>query len=186
MIAKIKESTKPLGKISATTYGWLERVMSRKDCAGRTARQVFDKHDIEIVHGNEKADFGLSMHGDPVQGVAWHNCNLLKGEPPIYNLYYGWRLCKGSYMKKFLKVMSVYKIDGFNQIHYQSPQSFYKKDGESYIEKYFNAPKTKFLSLVLRNKKLSGILNSFHPTLRKYNKQSNILMRMKYDSHFIG
>ena len=177
---KIKESTKPITKISAIKYGWLERALRRRDAIGRRGIDLFDDHGIMIVHGNEKADVGLSMHGDPVQGIPFNKCIILKGEPPIYNIYFGQSLNKPKYLNQFLAIMSNSHIDDVEYTPFMSPQPFCEND-TPYSDVYFDRPKDRLITMVLRNKKLSKRLNSIHPTLRKYNKFSNLDIRIKED-----
>ena len=180
---KIKESIKPFHKVSATNYGWLSRALNRKDALGRTGMEIFDKHDIEIVHGTDRADVGFSMHGNPVQGVPQKKCILFKGEPPIYNIFFGWNLNKPNFLKKFMAVMSNSEIENFPYIPAFSPQIFYNNE-QPYSDIFFDLPKDRLLCMILRPKKWAIRANTFHPSLHKFNKRSLLKKRQQMDREF--
>jgi len=176
----IKESYKPWYKRGQISDGvWLEKALHRPDALGRRGIDVFKKEGIEVVHGNERADYGLSLHGEPVEGVPRNKCILFKGEPPIYNLYFGLRLCSPKYNAKFKGVLSNYIIDGINQVHFNSPQNQFQS-----VNKYFDRPKTEFLCMVLSNKKTSILLSGLVVGNWKYYKQSNHKIRILADNYF--
>jgi len=174
---RIKESYHPSwkpGLISDGTY--LEKAVRRLDGLGRRGIDVFKKHEIEIVRKDEKADVGISLHGDPVQGVPRNKCILLKGEPPIYNIYFGWKLCKPSYIKKFMAVMSNIIDPKLDQIHMNSPQNCFE-----HMDKFFEEPKDRFLCMVLKNKMRTIYLNKLFFWFAKWNKYSNHKLRVEAD-----
>ena len=177
---RIKESYKPGWKMGKISDGvWLEKAIHRKDALGRTGKEVFDAHEIQIVRGQEEADFGFSMHGDPVHGLPPPKCILFKGEPPIYNIYFGRKLCKQSFLDKYMATMSNTIIDGLDQVLFNSPQNAFE-----HMEECFDYPKDKFLCMILKNKKKSLLLNSLVPGLRKYNLYSNHKLRDECDKFF--
>ena len=184
---KIKESVKSRHKISNVQPDWLKRTMTRVDVLGRTSKNAFNEHGIEIVYGDEKADYGVSIQGNPVRGVPKEKCILVKVEPPIYNIYYGWNLNNPDYLKKYMSVMSEYEIDGFEDaIIFDTFPSFHKQYHNKglYSDDFFDVPKSKLLCMMLRNKKTSMILNGFIPKLKKYNKYSNMPFRVETDKFF--
>lgn len=157
---------------------WLERVLSGRDALGRRGIDVFKKKDVEIVGPFDKADFGLSRHGDIVPGLPKKKCILVKGEPPIYNLFFGIRLCSPHYLRKWLKVLSVYKI-GLNEEHFLAPCWDFQ-----YISEYFDKPKPKFLVMILRNKTTAVKVSNFIPFVHKYVRYSNAQLRVIMDNYF--
>jgi len=185
-LIKIKESIESKLKFSTVKGNWLKRMSTRVDILGRKASDYFEKKDVKIVYGDEKADYGVSVNGNPVKGVPKEKCILVKTEPPIYNLYYGWNLNNPNYMKKFMGVMSQYKTEGFEPVIFQNFPSFYKQyhNHGLYSDDFFDVPKTEFLCMMLRNKKKSMIINSLLPRLRKYNKNHNLPTKIKADKMF--
>ena len=183
---RIKESIESKLKFSTVKGDWLDRMSTRIDVLGRKASDAFEEHDIKIVYGDEKADYGVSVHGNLVKGVPKHKCVLVKTEPPIYNLYYGWNLNNPKYMLKFLGVLSQYETNGFNPTLFLNFPTFYKQyhDKGRYVDASFDVPKDKLLCMMLRNKNTSYRLNSLFPILRKYNKNSNLPIKTSTDKKF--
>jgi len=174
---RIKESIHPSwkpGLISDGTY--LEKAIRRKDGRGRIGLDFFNDHDIEIVRPDEKADFGISLHGDPVKDIPRSKCILLKGEPPIYNIYFGWNLCNQKFLDKFMATMSNTIVGNLKQIHFNSPQNCFE-----HMEKMFNQPKTEFLCMILKNKMRTITLNKLCFWFKKWNYYSNHKLRVEAD-----
>ena len=174
----IKESIPNKLKLGKVNINWLERALPRKDSLGRNGMEIFKKHNIKIVREG-KADFGLSLNGDKVKGVPKNKTILIKGEPPIYNIYFGRKLCQQKFLDKYLGVLSYAMTDNLNQEHYNSPQ-----DAFEYVDKYFDIPKKKLLCMILKNKKTTITLNKFIPKLRKYSENSNMNLRINADKDF--
>lgn len=177
---KIKESLNSRFKLGKTSDGvWLFKAMHRKDALGRRGIDYLTEHSITIVFGDEKADVGLSLHGDPVRGVPRNKCILLKGEPPIYNYAFGIRLNSPTYLKKYLGVLSNTHFRELEhlQAHFNSPQLFD-------MASHFNQPKPDFLCMVLKYKRKSFNINNMIPGLRRYNKESLIKYRSSSDEDF--
>jgi len=173
---KIKESTshKPVH----STDNAVEFTLNRVDTLGRKGIDLLTDHDIKFVYGKERADFGISKHGNTVKGVPKNRCILLKKEPPIYNVFFGWRISNDSFMKKYMAVITNSICGNLPQIHHLTTQQAFE-----HLD-YFDKPKTKFLCMVLQNKKWAYRLNSFIPTLRKYNKYSNMKVKIEADYYF--
>ena len=126
---RIKESIHPSwkpGLISDGTY--LEKAVRRVDGLGRRGIDVFKKHGIEVVRPYEKADYGISLHGDPVEGIPREKCILLKGEPPIYNIYFGWNLCNQKFLDKYMATLSNSITGNLRQIHFNSLEELLHND----------------------------------------------------------
>jgi len=174
-VIRLKESYSKF--FYTTVNGWLEESLSRPDAFGRTGFDAFKEHDIKIVHGNEKADVGFAKGIQKVSGVSRDKCIMWKGEPPIYNIFFGLNLCNPNFLKEHLAVMSYYELDGLDQIHSNSIQN-----GFSFVKEQFNVEKNKFLCTVLRNKSLSTQLNFF--VFPKYRKNSLMEFREDMDREF--
>jgi hypothetical protein len=155
--------------------GLIEDMLSRPDGVGNKGIDFLTNHGVQIVHGNEQTDFGISNHGAKVVGLSKERCILFKTEPPMYNLFFGLNLQKKRYMKKFYAVMSDYIVDDFPTTHFIIPREF------DLISPYFDRPREDFLCMILRNKTLGVTLNSLLPSLRKYTKFSNMKMRKDID-----
>ena len=170
---KIKESTghRLLGHSGSCT---VENTLKNDNCM-----HIFEEKDIVFVHDNEKADIGISMHGNPVRGVPKSRCILIKTEPPIYNLFWGINLCNPKYLEKYAAVMSDYILKDLHQTYFTFSVSTFE-----YVKKFFNKPKNELLCMMLRNKKLAIRLNNFIPGLRKFNKYSNMDLRITADLKF--
>lgn len=174
---KIKESVKKYG-LGIDSPNNIEGSMNRISKYNTTGMQLLKEHDIEFVHGNEKADIGISKHGSKVEGLSKNQCILLRMEPPIYNIFWGRNINKRSFMKKYKATLSSQKLyDG--SYHYLYPSFKYEL-----IDKYFNRPKESFLCMILKNKNITIFLNNFFPSLRKYNQYSNMKVRVKADRIF--
>jgi len=173
---KIKESTSIRPVHSRDDA--VEMTLNRIDTLGRKGIDVLTKHDIKFVYGKERADFGISKHGNKVRGVPKNRCILLKKEPPIYNVFFGWNISKDKFMKKYMAVIANSIIGTIPQIHHLTTQQAFE-----YID-YFDKPKNKLLCMILQNKKWAYRLNSFIPTLRKYNKYSNMKIKIEADNAF--
>ena len=173
---KIKESTshRPVH----STDNAVEETLNRVDTLGRKGIDVLTNHDIKFVYGKERADFGISKHGNKVMGLPKSKCILLKKEPPFYNVFFGWNLSKDSFMKKYMAVITNSIVGTVPQIHHLTTQQAFE-----YLE-YFDKPKPKFLCMILQNKKWAYRLNSFIPSLRKYNKNSNVNIKIEADNEF--
>lgn len=177
---RIKESTKDFYRISSAPDNYIENRLSvETHLSEKTGIDILKKHSIQFVHGDKKADIGLSKHGDKVSGVPRDRCILIKKEPPIYNLFWGLRLCKPRYLKKYAAVMSIYEINGLNQKNFHVPQPALKD-----IDTYFYRKKTGFLCMILRNKTLAMKINSLIPSLRKFTKKNNMKVRKESDKVF--
>jgi len=173
---KIKESTshRPVH----STNDAVEMTLNRVDTLGRKGIDLLNKHNIKFVYGKERADFGISKHGNKVKGLSKSKCILLKKEPPIYNVFFGWRISNDSFMKKYMAIITNSIIGNVPQTHHLTTQQAFE-----YLD-YFDKPKTKLLCMVLQNKKWAYRLNSFVPTLRKYNKYSNMKIKIEADNAF--
>lgn len=174
---RLKESSVHLLKGTHYSDGWLEMALTWPDALGRTGHQAFKEHDIKFVHNGELADVGFSKNSNFVRGVPRKKTILWKGEPPIYNLFFGLNLCNPNFLKSFLEVMSVYEMNGLDQIHSNSPQN-----GFSFVKKYFSNDRDKFLCTVLRNKRMSTELNFL--LFPGYKKNSLMPFREKLDYTF--
>jgi len=176
---RIKESYKPwykLGQISDGT--WLQKALCRIDSTGHRGIDIFEMNGIKIVSGNEKAEFGFSLHGDPVQGVPKNRCILAKIEPPIYYWLYGRKLNNLKFIYQYMGVLSFQITEGLNQVHFKSPQEF------NMVNQFFDQPKTELLCMILRNKTRNVRINNLFPSLRKYKKHSNMNLRIDADKEF--
>jgi hypothetical protein len=177
-VITIKESIPKAYKLGKVNTNWLERALLRKDSIGRCGMDIFKKHNIQIVRKG-KADFGLSLNGDKVKNISKNKTILIKGEPPIYNIYFGRKLCNQKFLDQYLGVLSYAMSDGLKQEHYNSPQ-----DAFEFVDKYFDIHKPNFLCMILKNKKTTISLNKLFPSLSKYSKYSNMNLRMKVDKQF--
>lgn len=177
-MVRIKESTVRIFKGTHYSDGWLEMALAWPDAFKRTGLDLFKEHDIKFVYNEKKADIGFSKNGNIVRGVPRKRTLLWKGEPPIYNLFFGLNLCNPNFLKEYLSVMCVYEMDGLDQLHSNSIQN-----GFSFVKNYFNVDKTNFLCTVLRNKRLSTELNFL--MLPKYRKNSLMKFRENMDEEFV-
>ena len=173
---KIKESTSHRPVHSSNNA--VEYTLNRVDTLGRKGMDLFEEHGIKFVYGKEKADFGISKHGNKVQGVPKSKCILLKKEPPIYNVFFGWNISKDSFMEKYMAIITNSICGDLVQIHHLTTQQAFE-----YL-KYFDAPKTTLLCMVMQNKKWAYRLNRMLPSLRKYNRYSNMKIKIKADNTF--
>jgi len=174
---KIKESIKKYG-LGIDSPNNIEVCMNRTNRYGSTGMQLLKEHDIGFVHGNEKADVGISKHGCKVKGLSKNQCILLRMEPPIYNIFWGRNINKRGYMKKYKATLSAQDLyDG--SYHYLYPSFKYEL-----INEYFDTPKNNLLCMILKNKNITIFLNNFFPSLRKYNKHSNMKIRTRADKIF--
>jgi len=173
---RIKESTSHRPVHSSNDA--VEYTLNRVDTLGRKGMDLFEEHNIKFVYGNAEADFGISKHGNTVSCVPKSKCILLKKEPPIYNVFFGWNISKDSFMKKYMAVMTNSICGDLPQIHHLTTQQAFEH------LKYFDTPKTKLLCMVMQNKKWAYRLNKMIPGLRKYNKFSNMNIKIKADNVF--
>lgn len=153
---------------------YMEQTLSRYDNEMKQGIALLKEQDIEFVHEG-KADFGISWHGEPVVEVSMDKTILYRAEPPIYNIYFGRKLNKPSFLKQYLAVLSDYVLDDFPVVHFNIPMEF------DFIEKYFNREKAYFICMILKNKSNGILLNSLFPSLKKYKKYSNMEMRREFD-----
>ena len=163
---KIKESG---------THCLAQNMLERPDALGNKGIDFFEQKGIEFVYGYDKADIGISLHGESVQGLSEDKCILFKTEPPIYNIFFGRNLHKESFMNQYLGVICDYMIDNYPVHHFLIPREF------KLIPTYFDRPKNDFLCMVLKNKTLGISINSLVPSLRKYKKYSNMKKRKQFD-----
>ena len=176
-MTRIKESYHPSWKPGLISDGtWLEKAIRRVDGRGKRGIDFLNDHNIEIVRPFEKADFGLSLHGDPVKDIPRNKCILLKGEPPIYNIYFGWNLCNQRFLDKFMATMSNTLTGNLKQIHFNSPQNCFE-----HMLKFFKKPKTEFLCMILKNKMRTIRLNKIFFWFKKWNQYSNHMLRVEAD-----
>ncbi|EMR74120.1 Glycosyltransferase family 10 (fucosyltransferase) [Thermoplasmatales archaeon SCGC AB-539-N05] len=157
----------------------IENWLNIPNTKGNKGMDVLKKNGIVFVHGNEKADIGISKHGQKVNGVPKKHCILFKGEPPIYNIFWGMRNCNKKNLLRYMAVLSSCVLDGIEQTHYIIPQAAFQ-----HADKYFDKDKTEFLCMVLKNKRFTVTLNSLVPGNRKYTKRSNMQLRIKADNEF--
>ena len=176
---RVKQSSPSHTKITSSYEKWIEESLSVKDGFWRKGEDLFKEHDIKFVYGDEKADFGFSLHGNKVRGVPYNKCILFRVEPPIYNVFFGRKLCNQRYLKKFMAVMTDYIVDDFPVVHFNVPIRAF-----TFTDTFFDRSRKEFLCMILKNKKRSMLLNSFMPSLRKYNKNSNLKLRSDTDKKF--
>lgn len=175
---KIKESVhKGRGRSHAPNHA-IENML-RLRILGERGIDLLKEHDIKFVYGKEKADFGISKYGDKVKGVPQDKCILWKNEPPIYNVFWGRKLCNPDYLKKFMATMSCYEYSGLDQVHFITPRPVFE-----YVELFFNKPKPEFLCTILKNKSNAVFLNNFFPKLKKFNDFSLMSYRENCDNAF--
>jgi len=177
-LLKIKESThNNRGRSHASNHA-IENML-RLRIFGKRGIDLLTQHDIKFVYGKEKADIGISKYGDKVQGVPREKCILWKNEPPIYNVFWGRKLCEPAYLKQFMATMSCYEYSGLDQVHFITPRPVFE-----YIDLFFNKPKPELLCTILKNKSNAVFLNNFIPRLRKFNKFSLMNYRIQADDVF--
>jgi len=177
---KIKESYHSSWRPGLISDGiWLEKALNRVDGKGRKGIHLLNAHGIFIVRGENKADIGFSLHGDPVQGVPEHKCILLKGEPPIYNIYFGRKLNDKRYLNQFLGVMSNTITEGLDEVHYNSPQNAF-----DHMPEFFKRERSGLLCMILKNKMKTIYLNKLVPGCSKWNQYSNHKLRVEADRGF--
>jgi len=156
--------------------------LALKDIYGNTGIAYLAKRGIFFQHKDQEADIGISWHGDRVKGIPKENCILLKTEPPIYNIAYGWNLCNRKYMDKYMAVLSLYKERYKNSYHFMYVCISLLYD---YIDKsYFDKPKEEMLCMILRNKKAIYNFSKLIPKLAMYNLLSNYNLKREYDKIF--
>ena len=172
-------------KEGARTYGLgvgfannVEITMNRRNRYGNTGMQLLKEKGMEFVHGNEKADVGISNHGARVKGLLRSQCILLRMEPPIYNIFWGRNINKRRYMKKYKATLSAQDLYD-DSYHYLYPS--FKCE---LINEYLDRRKDNLLCMILKNKNITIFLNNFFPSLRKYNKHSNMKIRVEADKTF--
>jgi len=150
---RLKESSMFKYRPGFIADNWLETVLYFPDALGRTGYDAFREHDIELVTNTSHADVGFAKGISKVKGVPRKKCILWKGEPPIYDVFFGPFLRNKSYLKEHLAVMSYYKENG--SIHANGPQN-----GFSFYKQYFDGNDRNFLCMILTNKTFSTFLNS--------------------------
>ena len=188
---RLKESTMCRYRPGFINDMWLKEALSFPDALGRTGHEAFEEHDIKIVSREEKADVGFAKGISKVKGVPRKRCVLWRGEPPIYDLYFGLCLRNKSYLDEHLGIMSYYK-DEYDCVHISGPQNAF-----SYYKKYFLNDRKKFLCMILSNKSFGVFLNGIVlPETRKHslmqyrehmdNKFCELLGTEKYESYGKG
>ena len=169
---RIKESTK-------RHLNTVENLLKGADAIGQQGIDLLHDNDITFVKENQKADVGISFHGDNVFGVSREKTILFKGEPPIYDLYFGIALSSHRYMNQFAAVMSTCIMDYKQGYHFVIPREEFK-----FVKSHFDRQKNSFLCMVLRNKKKAVRYNSMLPHHKKYKLYSNMGYRVKADKLF--
>ena len=167
---KIKESNEK-------TKGQLWRWLNYEDVTGKKGIDKV-KDNIIFVNGTEKADIGISWHGEKVEGISPTKCILMKNEPPIYNVFFGRNLSDERFTKIYLKTMASHKINN-TDVYYNIPRYEFSE-----VSKYFDVPKTEFMCMVLRNKKWSRYINKFDVKNTVFNKNSLLKYRKNMDKFF--
>jgi len=177
---RIKESYHSSLKPGLISDGiWLEKAMNRVDALGRKGIDLLNAHGMFIVRDENNADIGFSLHGDPVQGVSKSKCILLKGEPPIYNVYFGRKLSDKRYLDEFLGVMSNTITEGLDEVHFNSPQNAFE-----HMSDFFSRKNRSLLCMILKNKMKTIYLNKLVPGCKKWNQYSNHKLRVEADKGF--
>lgn len=181
---------------------WMEKSLNRTDALGHKGVDVFEKEGVQFVNDGS-ATFGISWHGDSVKDMNRDDTYLFRGEPPIYNLFFGWSLNSERYLKQFKGVISTYKIPLKTKVREQKDVRGGRRERPSISDSlvivpvdfqvpyniyntHFDKDKTDLLCMVLRNKSLHVKLNSLIPYHRKFNKYSNMKFRKTWDNFFSG
>ena len=154
-VIRLKESSMCRFRPGFISNDWLKLVMSFPDAFGRTGYDAFKKHDIVLVSKNERADLGFAKGISKVKGIPRSKCVLWRGEPPIYDVYFGPMLRNKSYLDEHLGVMSYYK-DEYDCVRISGPQNAFH-----YYNLYFRNVDRKLLCTVLTNKTISVFINGF-------------------------
>jgi len=182
---KVKESTQSPFKYTNLEPNWVQTSLSLPDAFGRTGLQYFKEHNIEFVYNNESADYGFSIHGNKVKGVPKNRCILFRVEPPIYKIFFGYRVYYGHFQDKYMRVMSIVE-DDYPAVHFNLPTRTFQ-----YTDMFFDTPKPKFLCMILKNKKISNIINSLNShSLLEYRENCDDMFcryfSRKYHSYGVG
>lgn len=150
------------------------RWLNYKDATGKKGADLLEGV-IEFVDEKEKADYGISWHGDNVYKVQQKKCIIFKNEPPIYNAFFGWQLCDPKYLKKYAKIMSSCKFNTYDY-YYNIPRYEFEL-----VNEFFDKPKDKLICMILRNKKNSQRALKMVPIFRIYNRYSLLPFRKESD-----
>ncbi len=107
------------------------------DIHGNRGIDLFDKHGVQFVHGDEPADFGIAKDGALVQGVDPKKSLLLIFEPPsqLPKTY------KPEVRSKFMNTLSTIEIPAGTP-QYVIPRSL------NTVGEFFDRPKENFLCII--------------------------------------